>query len=633
MSMGKPIAKKARDVQKHGRRGDTVLAHISPKEAALLKSMGGSGTVNPKTGLLEFYDADGRGNAADPGNPTGGDYGGGGDASSISDAIAAGFGPEAAGWSSPDPGMFGSFGEGLGQRATSPGVMSAAGALLGSAFGPFGASIGAPLGAMLAGQMNKSQEPASVMSILGSMAPPVGIGMALNSMMQAFGAKPEAPGAVAARTGFADFNDPDSNVSPASFGGPSSGIQTADSVLSGMQSMPSLTRKELYGNMRFAKGGFINSLAKKGRHGDNAIMHVSKSELKDMNRLVPGGLTKNPKTGLPEAFKLKDFLRYAAPVAAFGLPIASEAMFGGTPGGFLADLVGLGGSKIAGGIGDALVGAGIGALARDPLGGALAGAGGNIARGDILGLFGGAGSAPAGGLNVGNQAISLNGNVTPNVGAPAPSGSWIDRNSGLLGAGMGALALAGASMPNSSEENNTANTQTRAAPPGFNDPLDQYKFNRSQTSFSPNFNWYTLGRVPAPLQFFDNPSGSFTRMATGGQVGPSSRALLKQRTRPTTGRGRQKRSIMNQMAGSGPTKGGRSFIPGDSGGQDDDKPILASSGEYVIDATTVADLGDGNSAAGAKKLDEMRGRIAKDKGRSKVVPKKAKKPEQYLRRG
>ena len=37
-----------------GRGGDTVLAHINPQEASLLKSAGGSGTINPDTGLPEF---------------------------------------------------------------------------------------------------------------------------------------------------------------------------------------------------------------------------------------------------------------------------------------------------------------------------------------------------------------------------------------------------------------------------------------------------------------------------------------------------------------------------------------------------------------------------------------------------
>lgn len=43
-------------VRRHGRGRDTVLAHITPKEAALLKARGGRGSRNPHTGLLEFDD-------------------------------------------------------------------------------------------------------------------------------------------------------------------------------------------------------------------------------------------------------------------------------------------------------------------------------------------------------------------------------------------------------------------------------------------------------------------------------------------------------------------------------------------------------------------------------------------------
>lgn len=38
-----------------GRFGDTILAHINPSEALLLKLAGGSGTINPDTGLPEFF--------------------------------------------------------------------------------------------------------------------------------------------------------------------------------------------------------------------------------------------------------------------------------------------------------------------------------------------------------------------------------------------------------------------------------------------------------------------------------------------------------------------------------------------------------------------------------------------------
>jgi hypothetical protein len=44
----------AEEVQDAGRRGDTVLAHITPEEAGILKLLGGSGTINPHTGLPEY---------------------------------------------------------------------------------------------------------------------------------------------------------------------------------------------------------------------------------------------------------------------------------------------------------------------------------------------------------------------------------------------------------------------------------------------------------------------------------------------------------------------------------------------------------------------------------------------------
>ena len=46
---------KYKNLASKGRNGDTMLAHINPQEAALLKSMGGAGTINPQTGLREFY--------------------------------------------------------------------------------------------------------------------------------------------------------------------------------------------------------------------------------------------------------------------------------------------------------------------------------------------------------------------------------------------------------------------------------------------------------------------------------------------------------------------------------------------------------------------------------------------------
>lgn len=48
------LAQAARQLQAAGRGGDSMLAHINPKEAEVLRRMGGSGTVNPNTGLREY---------------------------------------------------------------------------------------------------------------------------------------------------------------------------------------------------------------------------------------------------------------------------------------------------------------------------------------------------------------------------------------------------------------------------------------------------------------------------------------------------------------------------------------------------------------------------------------------------
>ena len=52
------LAMIAKMLEKKGRANDTILAHITQREAEMLKERGGAGTVNPETGLLEFYDGD-----------------------------------------------------------------------------------------------------------------------------------------------------------------------------------------------------------------------------------------------------------------------------------------------------------------------------------------------------------------------------------------------------------------------------------------------------------------------------------------------------------------------------------------------------------------------------------------------
>ena len=52
------------DIASMGDGGDTALAHVNTAEVALLKSHGGAGTINPRTGLVEFKGKGGGGGGA-----------------------------------------------------------------------------------------------------------------------------------------------------------------------------------------------------------------------------------------------------------------------------------------------------------------------------------------------------------------------------------------------------------------------------------------------------------------------------------------------------------------------------------------------------------------------------------------
>ena len=104
-----------------GRNGDTELAHVNPEEKRMLEERGGSGTINPATGLREF-----------------------------SDGIGAGGGP-------------GSADTGLGGNSLSGGMIDLSGALPDAAMGtnigspmgsPAGATMGSPLGGASSPQGN-----------------------------------------------------------------------------------------------------------------------------------------------------------------------------------------------------------------------------------------------------------------------------------------------------------------------------------------------------------------------------------------------------------------------------------------------------------------------------------------------
>lgn len=76
------------------------------------------------------------------------------------------------------------------------------------------------------------------------------------------------------------------------------------------------------------------------------------------------------------------------------------------------------------------------------------------------------------------------------------------------------------------------------------------------------------------------------------------------------------------------------FVRGGGTGRSDEIPAKLSDGEYVIDAETVAMLGDGSGKAGAQRLDEMRQKIRQHKGKTLAKGKfspNAKSPLSYIK--
>jgi hypothetical protein len=77
-------------------------------------------------------------------------------------------------------------------------------------------------------------------------------------------------------------------------------------------------------------------------------------------------------------------------------------------------------------------------------------------------------------------------------------------------------------------------------------------------------------------------------------------------------------------------------VHGAGTGRSDDIPAVLSDGEYVMDAETVALLGDGSSKAGAEKLDQLRVNLRRHKGANLAKGRfsvNAKSPEKYLTGG
>jgi len=158
----------------------------------------------------------------------------------------------------------------------------------------------------------------------------------------------------------------------------------------------------------------------------------------------------------------------------------------------------------------------------------------------------------------------------PAAGQNITPGSFLDRAFGLLNNGQGLAALGALASGGPRQAG-------PPAPPAFtSEPLQQFAFNRTQRPMAEE-DFYTYGTRPE-RSFYDN-NGPPVRAAAGGLM----------------------------------TRGYA------TGGRADDIEARLSEGEYVMDAETVALLGDGSVEAGARKLDQMRQNLRMQKGEALAI--------------
>lgn len=150
----------------------------------------------------------------------------------------------------------------------------------------------------------------------------------------------------------------------------------------------------------------------------------------------------------------------------------------------------------------------------------------------------------------------------------------------------------------------------------------------------PVTDWYRYGMGPA----MDIPAGADLSRATSPYAGYGPGTLGVETFKAVSGIPEEPVG-MSHGGDMGYSRGSsrESFLvegPGD--GRSDDIPAMLSDGEYVVDAESLALLGNGSRTAGAKKMDEFRINLRKHKGKNLAKGKfsaKAKRPEAYMSGG
>jgi hypothetical protein len=417
----------------------------------------------------------------------------------------------------------------------------------------------------------------------------------------------------------------------------------------------------------YARGGLAvagRRLAAQGRGGDSMLAHINPREAEMLQRMGGAG-TINPHTGLHE------YKGGIGKIFSAILPIALNfiaPVIGGTIGAAVSEGLGLGlGAAGASALGSGVIGAAAGALGGGGLKGALlsgltAGIGnyalgpaglGLTGEGGKLGeLFGsgtttttdpgsewvkdiptptsrpiGADLSAIGGIErsasdlTGAAVAQAAGSAAPTTTAAAsasPSGSVIDSlKSAYKDSGINSLVkyaplvmAAGSLLSEPQQVQQAVGSLSPSQQEYFNRPGVSWDWNKIQADADRN-----------QMSLSEYLAGNWNNL-TGGQF--NQQTAVNQSTDPNAVQAAQG-GALNQIS---------NLAKGSGSGRDDTINARLSDGEYVMDAETVALLGDGSNDEGARRLDRMRKELRAQKGKALAKGKfspNAKSPLAYLK--
>lgn len=510
-------------IARMGRYGDTMLAHISPEEARMLRARGGSGTINPMTGLPEFW--------------------------SLKKAfkkIVKAVAPVLP----------------IVLSVVAPGI----GTAIGSALGATG-TASSMLGSAAIGGLTSAATGGNVLQGAIGGALGAGAGGALG-------------GAIGDATGMA-LSDTAKNVIGSSLAGGATSALTGGDVTSGLVqgAIGGYTGSTIGDAAKGVSGGLGAGLQTAGQQFGNALTMGSTPQ----EALAQGALA-----GLAKGMTYNNKPLYdIAPKSGLGLQTPADLAVQGLQSGEFSTTDG---SALGTGIAKPQA-----SLSLDQ----------GWTPGTATDIYSVGQGAPSGSSAEGIQGSPLNAIAAQTSAAmPTPNAAAGTANKGFsLGTAANMLPLLSLfSAAETPEQVQQVVAQMT--------PEQQEYFNRPMRTW----NWDTLSAA-AKIQGL--PIGSYIARnwdkVGGGMYDNPVDEAPKQLARG---------GALNRLA-----RGGGS-------GRDDTIDAKLSDGEYVMDAETVALLGDGSTTAGARRLDQMRAKIREHKGKSMARGKfsaNAKSPLAYLK--